>query len=134
MKKAAEATYNKGSKPLPTFRIGTPVSIQDENTGLWDRMGHVVAIGRHRDFLVKLPSGRILWRNRRLIRPYRPVIATDSEHQTATPAPARPARKVRFADEPQETAPRRGTRHRQPPERLLVDPSRKTYRSTRGEV
>ena len=32
----------------------------------------VVAIGRHRDYYVKMPSGRVFWRNRRFLRPYVP--------------------------------------------------------------
>ena len=85
--------------------------------------------------MVKMPSGRVLWRNRRLIRPYRPVSATGADQTTGSaPSTAAPARKVRFADEQLADAPRRSTRQRHPPERLQVDPSLKSYRSTRGEV
>ena len=136
VKEAAEEAYNRGAKPLPPLRIGANVSVQDERTGLWDRTGRVVAIGRHRDYLVKTPSGRVLWRNRRLIRPYRPVHATgaDQSSDSAPSTAAQPARKVRFADEQLASAPRRSTRPRHPPERLQVDPSLQSYRSTRGEV
>ena len=133
VKKASEEAYNKGAKPLPLLRIMTHVSVQKERNGLWDRMGQVVAIERHRGLMIKTPSGRVLWRNWQLIRPCRPVFATGAYHSTdtATPTAVQPARKVRFAEEQRTEAPRRSTRKRQPLERLQVDTILKSYRSTR---
>ena len=53
---------------LPNPPVGTHVDIQDPMSKLWMRRGVIVGIGRHRDYNVKLPSGRILWRNRRYFR------------------------------------------------------------------
>ena len=55
--------------------------IQDPNSKLWDRVGQVVGIGRHRDYHVKLPSGRIYWRNRRFLRQYYEAFEDDDEEE-----------------------------------------------------
>ena len=55
---------------MKPFVIGTRVRIQDQTSKLWNKVGEVVGIGRHRDYHVKLPSGRIYWRNRRFLRQY----------------------------------------------------------------
>jgi len=60
--------YDRSAAELKPFAIGTRVRIQDPNSKLWDRVGQVVGIGRHSDYHVKLPSGRIYWRNRRFLR------------------------------------------------------------------
>ena len=52
-------------KPL---RIGQEVRLQDHITKRWDRQGQVIGVGRNRDYHVKLPSGRVYWRNRRFLR------------------------------------------------------------------
>ena len=31
--------------------------------------GLIIGVGRNRDYHIKLPSGRVCWRNRRFIRP-----------------------------------------------------------------
>ena len=36
----------------------------------WNRTGIIVGIGRHRDYHVQVPSGRVYWRNRQFLRPY----------------------------------------------------------------
>ena len=64
-----EERYNKTAKDLPTLPVGTYVRIQNHATKLWDRTGHVVTVGRSRDYRIKMPSGRLLWRNRRFVRP-----------------------------------------------------------------
>ena len=42
----------------------------------------VVGIGKHRDFHVKLPSGRVWWRNRRYLRPHYSDILSPAASQT----------------------------------------------------
>ena len=75
-KEALTARYNKSARPLPALRIGQHVCIQDPATKLWSRVGVIVAIGQRRDYYVKLPSGRVYWRNRRFLRPYHPTVST----------------------------------------------------------
>ena len=150
LREEARERYDRSAKPLPGLRIGAHVSIQDHNTKLWDRRGTIIGIGRSRDYLVKLPSGRTLWRNRRYLRPFRPLISsrappvtsptpTLSEpptppHQTPPTAPGRiPRRTVTFADPltgdrshatspNQRPTPRRSGRYCPRPARLQVDP------------
>ena len=64
----ATARYDATAHPLPSLTIGTPVAIQNDRTKLWDRSGVVVDVGPHRKYFVRLPSGRILTRNRRFLR------------------------------------------------------------------
>jgi len=68
--KKAREHYDRSAKPLKPMSIGTRVRIQDTTTKLWDRVGEIVGVGRHRDYHIKMPSGRVLWRNRRFIRKY----------------------------------------------------------------
>ena len=56
------------SRPPPSLKIGSHVSIQNHNRGLWDRSGVIVAIGRFRTYLIRFDSGRLLWRNRLYLR------------------------------------------------------------------
>ncbi|KAF0300441.1 hypothetical protein FJT64_027054 [Amphibalanus amphitrite] len=53
-KKKAEEAYNERAKPLRPLRIGAHVSVQDSTTGLRDKMGLVVGIGRRRDYLAEV--------------------------------------------------------------------------------
>ena len=68
-------------RELRKLAIGTHVDLQLPTTKRWSARGIIVGIGAHRDYHVKLASGRILWRNRRYLRPHRPL----------TPAAAAPA-------------------------------------------
>ena len=141
--------YNVSAHPLSSLRIGQHVCVQHHATGLWDRIGTIVAIGRRRTYLVKMPSGRVLWRNRRFLRPYRPLTPVPEHSHAAAPTLTEPdqpgsttaspttsprrappetphqRRTVRFSDEP--VMPRRSTRTRRPPEVLQVDPHRQSY-------
>ena len=86
MRSTAKSYYDSDSRPLSPLRIGTHVSIQDPVTKLWSAIGVVVAVGKRRDYFVKLPSGRVYWRNRRFLRKYQasvPVAATSCPTQTA---------------------------------------------------
>lgn len=74
-KKKAEKLYNTTAKPLPELSKGDNVSIQDHRTGRWTSTGTIVEVGSHRQYLVKRREGRALWRNRRFIRRYRPLMS-----------------------------------------------------------
>ena len=66
--------YNTTAHALSKLVIGTPVTSfhasnqQNDKSKLWDRSGVVVDVGSHRKYFIRLPSGRILTRNRRFLR------------------------------------------------------------------
>ena len=68
---ATEHSFNESSRSLKKLQIGTSVDVQDARTKRWSKRGVIVAIGKHRDYFVKLPSGRVYWRNRRFSSPVR---------------------------------------------------------------
>ena len=74
---------------------------------MWLKRGVIVGIGDHRDYYVKLPSGRVWWRNRRFLRPFIPPATPDEPvHCPVTP--------------PNQVPARRSSRSRQPPQRLNI--------------
>ena len=100
--------YNRSSKPLGPLNIGSSVRVQDPHSKLWDKVATVIAIGQHRTYRVRLPSGRVLWRNRRYLRQIPPA--------SPSPEPTQPL----SADQTQDPAPRRSTRTRHLPRRLTL--------------
>ena len=139
---AAQQRHDRDTRPLSRLNIGCRVDIQDTVSGRWDRTGVVVAIGARRSYSVKLPSGRLLWRNRRFLRPRRPLVpeatagprtaagsaaagvpptvavSPGDEHNGRGPAPSP-------SDPPspvptRSTLQRRSSRPRAPPRRLQV--------------
>ena len=67
--KKIKENYDKKSHPLRAVSAGRPVRIQDQvSCDKWDKCSIIIGIGNHRYYHVKLPSGRIYWRNRRFIR------------------------------------------------------------------
>ena len=139
--------HDATARPLSQLQIGNRLDLQDTDTGRWDRTGVVVGIGRRRTYLVKTASGRLYWRNRRFLRPYRPLLDTgappsaEPSHAAAAspavpempPAPAvteaTPSAASATPDAPAAAppAPRRSSRHRQRPERLNVRWGGATY-------
>lgn len=85
-KKKAELRYNESARSLPEFRLGTRVNLQDHKTGRWKVTGRVVEIGRNRQYLIKKSDGRSVWRNRRFIRRYYPVVPS-STYKEPTQSP-----------------------------------------------
>ena len=63
-----EERYNAQSRSLQPLHIGAEVRVQHPTTKKRDRVGVTIGIGQHRDYHVKLPSGRVYWRNRRFLR------------------------------------------------------------------
>lgn len=61
--------YDKHARPLPSLSVGQSVRIQDPTSQRWDKVGVIMGCGRTRDYEVRLPSGRVWWRNRRFLRP-----------------------------------------------------------------
>ena len=76
LKLKATVRYDAHARALLPLRVGMNVRIQDPVTKLWDQVGTIIGIGRHRDYRVKRPSGRILWRNRRYLQEDRTTTTT----------------------------------------------------------
>ncbi|XP_045105166.1 uncharacterized protein LOC123500537 [Portunus trituberculatus] len=68
----ATSRYDAHARPLPPLQRGDVVRIQDPTTQRWDKVGTIMGVGRSRDYLLKMPSGRVWWRNRRFLRPAPP--------------------------------------------------------------
>ena len=64
--------FNRSKRPLEKLKIGTMVDVQDPRSKRWSQRGMIVPVGKHSDYYVKLPSGRVYWRNRVFLRPYLP--------------------------------------------------------------
>ncbi|XP_045105474.1 uncharacterized protein LOC123500985 [Portunus trituberculatus] len=67
-----QAHYDQHARPLPKLCIGATVRIQDPVSLRWDKVGVVMGCSRNREYDVRLPSGRVWRRNRRLLRPLPP--------------------------------------------------------------
>lgn len=61
--------YDSHARPLSKLTLGQHVRIQDTTSLRWDKVGVVMGHGRSRQYQVRLPSGRVWWRNRRHLRP-----------------------------------------------------------------
>lgn len=68
IQKRNERNYNKCAKDLIPLKIGEKVIIQNPITKYWDRTGTVVSVGKRRDYSIKLPCGKLTWRNRKYLR------------------------------------------------------------------
>lgn len=91
------ARYNDHARSLPRLSVGTQVRVQDPTSLRWDKVGVVMGLGRSRDYQVRLPSGRVWWRNRRFLRP-------------VTMPSAGPATSVESHTLPSDEVPRRSER------------------------
>lgn len=92
-------TYDRHARPLPELHLGQRVRVQDPGSLRWDKVGVVMGRGTtdtrgedDRSYFIRLPSGRVWWRNRRYLRP----APTSSEAPpdrpgAASPQPAPPA-------------------------------------------
>ncbi|KAF0291252.1 hypothetical protein FJT64_010595 [Amphibalanus amphitrite] len=63
-----EQRYDAPATDLPELKVGAHVAVQNRETGRWGRYGPVMEVGRHRRYVITMPSGRVLSRNRRHIR------------------------------------------------------------------
>ena len=98
----SDSRYNKSAKPLPPFAIGHHVNIQHHKTGLWDKNGTIVGIGSNRDYLIKLNSGRVYWRNRRFLRTHH-VMSPSAPGTMKTSSPKPPQTPHESAQTPQKS-------------------------------
>ena len=70
-----------------TAKWFTTVSKTLEQTGM------IVSMGKNRDYRVKKPSGRVLWRNRRFLRPDHTLLPESEDQTTEKPREQEQARK-----------------------------------------
>ena len=93
-KNVEKINYNRKAKDLPRLFLGEEVRVQDPATKKWNRLGNIVGIGKFRDYSVKLPSGRLLRRNRKFLLKIPPCPELKDDHantETAT-SPRRSSR------------------------------------------
>ena len=105
--------YNHSAHPLPPLKPGNHVDLQHLSTKLWQQHSTIVSVGRHRgDYHIRLPSGRVLRRNRRFLRPrVMPAMVIPSD-------PVPPVQPAATTELPEQ--PRRSTRSRKRPDRLHI--------------
>jgi len=65
----AAVRYDNQARELPKLKVGQYVRIQDPKTHRWDKVGLVMGVGKARTYEVRVPSGRVYWRNSRFLRP-----------------------------------------------------------------
>ena len=94
LRKKAKLNYDASATPLAPLAMGAHVDVRDMRTGQWDRTAVVVGVGKRRDYLVKFPSGRIWWRNRRYLRRHHPLIVSSHVGKAAHPPPRDTVRPV----------------------------------------
>ena len=80
----AKIHHDATAKSHSQLGIGNHVDIQDHTTKRWNRQGIIVGVGSRREYLVKMGSGRVLWRNRRFLRPHRPMLPESIIPHSAT--------------------------------------------------
>ena len=78
------------SKELPSFAVGDEVVIQNTKSKRFDRCGVIKECCENRRYLVRLPSGMVLERNRRYLRPFRRPIQEAQESHVGVVAPPEP--------------------------------------------
>ena len=111
--------YNQHAHPLTEIGIGSNVAIQNPRTKLWDTYGIITAISPNRKYYIKTSSGRVFVRNRRFLR--RRVPMSMPTCMTQYLPVDQTARDTPVNQTTQEL--RRSARTRQPPNRLVEDPT-----------
>ena len=105
LKERKKNYYNQHSKTMPELCINQRVRVQDEETKRWNKVGTIVKIGDHRQYLVEMENGRKLWRNLKfllLIQQQRTPRDVDRNREL-TKFP-NPQRRVTFQEDPTEMA------------------------------
>ena len=118
-----EERYNSHAADLTALKIGSRVAVKNQDTKRWDRYGEIVVVCKHRRYLIRLQSGRVLSRSRRHIRRRYGYALPEELHSgagaspdttvttapSAAPAPAAPrvtpAAVTSGATSPQQMAP-----------------------------
>ncbi|XP_045119414.1 uncharacterized protein K02A2.6-like [Portunus trituberculatus] len=84
----ATSRYDAHAQPLPPLQRGDVVRIQDPTTQRWHKVGTIMGVGRSRDYLLKMPSGRVWWRKRGFLRPAPPLNASSTMEDATAPLAA----------------------------------------------
>ena len=91
---------------MPELCIKQQVRIQDEETKRWNKIGTIIRIGNHRQYLVEMENGRKLWRNRKFLRLIQqenvPREVDRNDGVTAQRKPSTSPRRVTFQEDPNE--------------------------------
>jgi len=91
----AEKYYNRSARDLRPLKIGIKVRIQNMVTKRWDRVGEIVAIGKNRDYNIKMPSGRIWWRNRKFLRMFHEPLRSNATESVVEPSKPRRSERIK---------------------------------------
>lgn len=102
-----QSQYDSHARPLPRLSVGQRVRIQDPTSHRWDKVGVVMGRSRTREYQIRLPSGRVWWRNRRHLRPVPSPSDDSSPHIPVVPCSDEKSRSS-VSDPP--TDPRRSPR------------------------
>ncbi|XP_042891228.1 uncharacterized protein K02A2.6-like [Penaeus japonicus] len=91
--KDVETRFNKHARALSTLKLGTQVRIQDPTSKHWD-----IVNSKSHDYHIKMPSGRILWRNHRFLHPvcFPPSELPDTDDSGTPSKPPEPRRSERI--------------------------------------
>jgi hypothetical protein len=114
--------YDARAHQLPSFSVGAKVRIQDHVSKRWDKTGIVISIGKHRDYRVKLPSGRVYWRNRRFLKP---DYSADAEPRRPSVSIDPTPTEIEIPDVPNENRGQPSRRRQKQPD---VEPQRRSER------
>ncbi|XP_064100911.1 uncharacterized protein K02A2.6-like [Macrobrachium nipponense] len=104
-----QRNYDAHARPLPRLNVGQHVRLQDPTSHRWDTVGIVMGGARSREYEIRLPSGRVLRRNRRFLYP----LPTTS-HVPNSALPVVPIPDMEKSSIPSK-APRRSPRLNRPP-------------------
>ena len=126
IREKAQAYYNTNARDLKPFSVGTHIHIQDTISKKWDRTGIIVGVGERRNYRIKLPSGRVLWRNRRYLRRFNGAVE-EEDGNVAEPKEDEDIAEIEknaSDDTPStESETRRSSRPSKKPVRLGIDTS-----------
>ncbi|XP_042240938.1 uncharacterized protein LOC121878675 [Homarus americanus] len=122
LKQKSEQYYNHSVRSLAPLRVGAAVHIQDHVSKRWDKVGTVFGVGRHSDYHMKLPSGRLCWRNR-FLQPhhssaYDTTKSMDIPEASPTPQTPEPSKRQVCFSLPLEAPSCQTHCHRRCPDRL----------------
>ncbi|XP_045118183.1 uncharacterized protein K02A2.6-like [Portunus trituberculatus] len=126
LRNQAKQRHDTTARELLRLHLGGYVDVQDHVSGQWNKVGVIVGVGRRRDYLVKMNSGRILWRNRKFLRPHRPLMGQNKSTPLNISART-PSREDAVPQLDSQLPPRRSGRNRRPPQRLQVRWDSDTY-------
>lgn len=134
----AKERHDASARPLPVLRIRSYMDVRSHVSGRWDRMGVIVGVGKRRDYLVKMGSGRTLWRNRKFLRRHRVMMPVGVTTSTSSDVGRRSDGTAARRDPPisptPPPAPRRSGRQRREPQRLQMRWGSQTYEDDIGSV